>query len=109
MGRLTPSAAQGRLPEPEPHPVVSRYATDSEVSHATVAHALCRIGCPQRVHRGRLCGPRPWRGGHLPRYDRDPAVRYGYADPAAAVQEHATRLRLRSWPLRLLALSLPDE
>ena len=29
--------------------------------------------------------------------------------PAAAVEEQAARLRLRSRPLRLLALSLPDE
>src|SRR5215468_1044673 len=34
MGRLTPSVARGRLPEPKPHPVTPRHATDSEVSHA---------------------------------------------------------------------------
>ena len=94
MGRLTPSVARGRLPEPEPHPVVSRYATDSEVSHATVSHAFCRMRCPQSVYRGRLCRPRPWRGGHLPRDDRHPAVRYGEAATAAAVEESAARLRL---------------
>jgi hypothetical protein len=37
------------------------------------------------------------------------AVRYRQAHPAAAVAEQAARLRLRSWPLWLLALSVPDE
>src|SRR4029453_14725612 len=37
------------------------------------------------------------------------AVRYRQAHPAAAVAEQAARLRLRSWPRRLLALSVPDE
>src|SRR5215468_11896741 len=27
MGRLTPSASRGRLPEPKPHPVANRHAT----------------------------------------------------------------------------------
>ena len=50
----------------------------------------------------------PWRGGHLPRHHRNTAVRYRHAAPATAIEEYAARLRLRSRPLRLLALSRPD-
>jgi hypothetical protein len=84
MGRLTPSAAQGHLPAPEPPSVVRRNAPDAEGSQATVAPAFGRPGCPQRVHRGRLCGPRPWRGGHRPRDSRASAVRYGEAGPCGS-------------------------
>jgi transposase len=41
--------------------------TNTEVSHAPLYHPLCRNGWPQRVHCGRLRGPRPWRRGRLPR------------------------------------------
>src|SRR5262249_55776983 len=41
-----PSASRGRLPAPDPHPVANRHATDSEVSHDTVEHALRWHGWP---------------------------------------------------------------
>src|SRR6266571_5448993 len=104
MGRLTPMALRGRLPEPAPHPVTNRYATYSEVSHVTVSHALRWHGCAYRVHCGRLCRPSTWRRGRLPRHDRHTAVRYRQTDPATALEEYAACLRLRSRPLWLLAL-----